>query len=110
MSESTLRRRRRGDDDQIVPYADAGDGGEQSIAALGFHCRLCARRMKDALHGLKAWRGPGKGDRDRWVARVIESWVVNLRRCLACRIEADFQCLGFDNHARDMALDQLAVR
>jgi hypothetical protein len=84
MSESTLRRRRRGDDDQIVPYADAGDGGEQSIAALGFHCRLCARRRKDALLGLKAWRGPGKGNCGRRMTGscISEAGVFGMRSCL----------------------------
>src|SRR5436309_1092112 len=65
--------------------------------------------MNDALHGLKAWRGPGKRDRDRWVARVIESWVVNLRRCLACRIEEHFQCLRRGDHAGDDRLMLAAI-
>jgi hypothetical protein len=33
-----------------------------------------------------------------------------LRRRLARGNEADFQCLRFDDHARDMAFDQLAIR
>src|SRR5262245_9355177 len=56
--------------------------------------------MNDARHGLKAWRGPGGSNRDRWVARVIESWVVNLRRCLVpgsvgiCIAWVEFRCLS----------------
>jgi hypothetical protein len=37
------------------------------------------------------WRGPGKRDRDWWVAgsRAIQSRVFNLQRCAACRIEEE---------------------
>jgi hypothetical protein len=51
--------------DGVDPSSSLGDCGEQSITAFGPHCRLGTGRMKDALHGLKAWRGPGKRDRGR---------------------------------------------
>ena len=69
--------------------------------------------MNDALHGREAWRGPGKRDRGRrrvTGSRVIKTRVFGLSRCLARGNEPDVQCLRFDDHARDMALDQLAVR
>jgi hypothetical protein len=37
----------------VDPSPGLGDWGQQSIASLGFHCRLCAGRMNDAFHGLK---------------------------------------------------------
>jgi hypothetical protein len=69
--------------------------------------------MNDALHGRKAWRGPGKRDRGRrrvTGSRVIKARVFGLSRCLARGNEPDVQCLRFDDHARDMAFEQLAVR
>lgn len=93
----------------VDPSPGLGDGDEQSITALGFHYPFFAWHMTDALHSGETWRGQGER---QGVAgsRVVQSWVCNLRRYLACRIEADFQCLGFDDHARDVALDQLPVR
>jgi hypothetical protein len=69
--------------------------------------------MNDAFYGRKAWRGPGKRDRGyrREVGiRVKEARVFGLSRCFARGNEPDVQCLRFDDHARDMALDQLAIR
>ena len=69
--------------------------------------------MNDAFYGREAWRGPGKRDRAGWREvgiRVKEARVFYLRRSLAGGSEADFQCLRFDDHARDMALDEVAVR
>jgi len=43
-------------------------------------------------------------------SRVIKARVFGLSRCLARGNEPDVQCLRFDDHARDMAFDQLAVR
>jgi hypothetical protein len=40
----------------------------------------------------------------------MDAGVFGLRRHLAGGNEADFQCLSFDDHAGDMAFDQLAVR
>jgi hypothetical protein len=40
--------------------------------------------------------------------RVMDAGVFDL--LLARGNEADFQCLRFDDHARDMAFDQLAIR
>ena len=99
--------------DVVDPSPGLGNGGEQSVAAFGLHRWFCAGRMKDALHGREAWRRPGKRDRGRrqWAgSRISEAVVFGLRRCLARGNEADVQCLRLDDHARDMAFDQLAVR
>jgi hypothetical protein len=84
-----------------------GDGGEWRLAGLGLHCRFCAGHMHNALHGREAWRSPGKCDRGRWMAgsQITEAVVFSLSRCLAGGNEAEL-----DDHARDMAFDQLAVR
>jgi hypothetical protein len=68
--------------------------------------------MNDALHGREAWRRPGKGDHGRRIKvgnGISEAGVFGLRRCFARGDEADVQCLRLDHHARDMAIDQLAV-
>jgi hypothetical protein len=81
-----------------------GDGGEQSVPAFRFHRRFGVGRMNNALHGREASRGPGK--RDRWYRRMAGSQVIEaVVFCLARGNEADFQCLRFYDHARDMALD-----
>ena len=51
--------------DIVDPTPGLGDGGKQTIAALGFHRRFCAGLMNDALHGDETWRRPGKRDCDR---------------------------------------------
>ena len=65
--------------------------------------------MKDALNGHKAWRDPGKLDRDWRTAGSLLAGT-GVFGLLTRRIEADFQCLRGDDHARDMALDEVAVR
>src|ERR1700730_14204928 len=87
-----------------------GDCSEQSVTAFGPHCRFCARRMNNALHGREAWRGPCERDRGRQGAArsgVLEAGVFGLRQNLTRGNEADFQCLKLDDHARDMVLDQV---
>ena len=93
----------------VDPSSGLGDCGEQSIAAFGLHRRFCGGRMNDALNGHKAWRGPGKRDRDWRTAGSLLAGT-GVFGLLTRRNEADFQCLRFDDHARDMALDQVAVR
>jgi hypothetical protein len=65
--------------------------------------------MKNALNGHKAWRDPGKLDRDWRTAGSLLAGT-GVFGLLTRRIEADFQCLRGDDHARDMALDEVAVR
>jgi hypothetical protein len=92
----------------VDPSPGLGDCSEQSVPAFGPHCRFCARRMNNALHGREAWRGPGKRDRGRQGAArsgVLEAGVFGLRQNLTRGNEADFQCLRFYDHARDMVLD-----
>ena len=55
----------------VDPSPGLGDCGQQSIASLGFHCRICARHMHNALHRLKAWRGPGTLDPKRFTIRTV---------------------------------------
>ena len=98
--------------DVVDPSPGLANGGQQGVPAFGFHRWLCARLMKDALHGREAWRRPGKGDHGRRMeagSQISEAGVFGLRRCLARRNEANVQCLRLDHHARDMAFDQLAV-
>src|SRR5580692_7400909 len=93
----------------LDPSSGLGDCGEQSIAPFGTHRRFCGGRMKDALNGHKAWRDPGKLDRDWRTAGSLLAGT-GVFGLLTRRIEADFQCLRGDDHARDMALDEVAVR
>ena len=41
----------------VDPTPRLGDGGEQSIMALRFHCRFFTWLMNDAFHSRKTWRG-----------------------------------------------------
>src|ERR1700730_13778273 len=69
--------------------------------------------MYNALHGREAWRGPCERDRGRQGAAgsgVLEAGVFGLRQNLTRGNEAAFQGLRLDDHARDMVLDQVAVR
>jgi hypothetical protein len=91
----------------------AGDGEirrrraiDDRVPAFGPHCLFCAGRMNDALHGREAWRGPGKRDRGRRrEVGIREARVFCLSRRVTGGNEADFQCLRFDDHARDMVFD-----
>ena len=97
----------------VDPSPGLGDCGEQSVPVFGPHRPFCTGRMNNALQGREALRGPCERDRGRQGAvgsRVLEAVVFGLSRCLAIGNEADFQCLRFDDHARDMVFDQVAVR
>src|SRR3977135_166892 len=87
----------------LDPSSGLCDCGEQSIASFGAHRGFCGGRMKDALNGHKAWRDPGKLDRDWRTAGSLLAGT-GIFGLLTRRIEADFQCLRGDDHARDMAL------
>src|ERR1700730_11942744 len=99
--------------DVIDPSPSFGNCGKQSITAFGPHRRFSRGRMNDALHRREVWRGPCEPDRGHLRTAgslLIDDGVFGLIRRLARRNEADFQCLGFDNHALDMAFDQVAIR
>jgi hypothetical protein len=75
-TDSPRRRRQYG-------HPGLGNGGKQSVPALGFHRWLCARLMNDALHGHESWRRPGKGDhgrRTKFGNGISEAGVFGLRR------------------------------
>ena len=69
--------------------------------------------MNDALHGGEAWSHPCQRDRGRRRlagSRFVAAGFICLSRNLARGNETDFQRLRFDNHAVDMAFDQIAIR
>ena len=80
---------------------------------VGFHCRLCAGHMHNALHGLKAWRGPGKRDRSRRrVAgcRVMKARIFCLSRRVAGGIFGSCHCPARGNKADFQCLRRLAAQ
>ena len=69
--------------------------------------------MDDALDGGEAWSRPwqhDRGRRQRQGCRMVDARFLRLRRSLTCGNEADFQRLSLDDHAVDVAFDQIAIR
>ena len=69
-------------------------------------------KLDDAVDGGEAWSRPWQHDRGRrWLAkvRIVDACLICLSRSLACGNEADFQGLRLDDHAADVAFDQVAI-
>ncbi len=64
-SAEPLRRFERPEPEVFEPPAGPGDGGEQSIAGLGFHGGRRCGFMRDAFHGEEARSRPRQHERGR---------------------------------------------
>jgi hypothetical protein len=92
------------------PSASLGDGGKQRIAALGTHGGLFGGLVHNALHGDEGRGRPGQRERGRGQfapGLLVVSVVCGRGR--TTQNQADLNGLRSDDHAINMALDQVAV-
>ena len=102
-----------GEPDLLDPSPSLGDGGEQSLAALGFERRFCAGRVDDSLNGTKTRSRPRQSDSQSWglsASGVIGAGVLRLNRSFAWDNKASLHRLRFDDHALYKPFDEVAIR